>query len=251
MRRADRLLLIVQALRRRRGPTTAAQLAEELEVSRRTIYRDVLDLQSNRVPIEGEAGVGYVLRPGYDLPPLMFTVEEVEAIVLGARLVRDRGDAGLTRAADDVLAKVAAVLPAPLASALGQPTLLVPPRPPEEVAFGPHLPDLRRAVRGHAKVRMRYVDEAGRTTERVAWPLPLLFYSHVALLGAWCALREDTRFFRTDRIARLDVLSERFDPRGGRLLEAALSRFGQGRNGSDPATAAGDAPPRSVPEGAG
>jgi predicted DNA-binding transcriptional regulator YafY len=138
MRRADRLLLLVQALRRAKGPMTAQALAHELEVSRRTVYRDILDLQGARVPIEGEAGVGYVLRPGHDLPSLMFTMEEVEAIVLGARLACDRGDPGLARAAEDVLAKVAAVLPAPLSQALDRTALLVPSRPVEETSFGPH-----------------------------------------------------------------------------------------------------------------
>lgn len=230
MRRADRLLLIVQALRRRRGPVTAADLAEELEVSRRTIYRDIADLQASRVPIEGEAGLGYVLRPGYDLPPLMLTIEEVEAIVLGMRLARDRGDPGLARAADDVQAKVAAVLPEPLAAALERSALLVPLRPPEEVDFGPHLPVLRLSIRERVKVRIAYLDESGRASERVVWPLTLLFYSHVALLGAWCELRQDYRFFRSGRISRLDPTEDTFNARNGRLLAEVLARFGSGPN---------------------
>jgi predicted DNA-binding transcriptional regulator YafY len=136
----------------------------------------------------------------------------VEAIVLGARLTRDHGDPGLARAADDVLAKVAAVLPSQLAQALDRPTLLVPARSSEEVDFGPHLPELRRAVCEHVKVRIHYADGAGRATDRVVWPLTLLFYSHVALLGAWCKLREDYCFFRTGRIGRLDAMGERFSP---------------------------------------
>jgi predicted DNA-binding transcriptional regulator YafY len=199
MRRADRLLMIVQALRRARGPMTAQALASELEVSRRTIYRDVLALQAACVPIEGEAGVGYVLRPGYDLPPLMFTVEEVEAITLGARLVRERGvagdDADLARAADDVLAKVAAVLPPPLAAALERSALFVPSRATDDAAFGAHLALLRRAVRDRARLRIGYVDAAGTVTKQVVWALALLFYSDVMLLGAWCALRQAYRLF--------------------------------------------------------
>lgn len=218
MRRADRLLLIVQTLRRRRGPVTAQALAVELEVSRRTIYRDVADLQSARVPIEGEAGLGYVLRPGYDLPPLMFTVEEVEAIVLGARLSRERGDAALARAADDVLAKVAAVLPPQMATMLERSALLVPARTWDEAAFGSHMAVLRRAVRDHARLRIGYVDAAGALTDRVVWPLALLFLPQATLLGAWCELRQAYRFFRTDRIGDVTVTGERFDTRNGALV---------------------------------
>lgn len=224
MRRADRLLQIVQALRRHRGPVTAQALADELEVSRRTIYRDVLDLQASRVPVEGEAGVGYVLRPGYDLPPLMFTVEEVEAIVLGARLARERGDADLARAADDVLAKVAAVLPPPLAAALKRSALLVPSRAADEAAFGPYMAALRRGVRERTRLRIGYVDATGAVTDRVVWPLALLFYAHVTLLGAWCELRKGYRFFRTDRIEGLETTGERFDARNGALLDELMIR---------------------------
>lgn len=222
MRRADRLLLIIQSLRRAHGPVTAQALADELEVSRRTVYRDVLDLQAARVPIEGEAGVGYVLRPGYDLPPLMFTVEEVEAIALGARLTRERGaaggDTGLARAADDVLAKVAAVLPAPLAAALERTALLVPPRAADEAAFGPHMALLRRAVRDRTRLRIGYVDAAGIVTDRVVWPLALLFYADVTLLGAWCELRQGYRFFRSDRIEEVEATGQQYDARNGALV---------------------------------
>lgn len=223
MRRADRLLQIVQALRRHRRPVTAQTLADELEVSRRTIYRDVLDLQASLVPIEGEAGVGYVLRPGYDLPPLMFTVEEVEAIVLGARLARDRGDAGLARAADDVLAKVSAVLPPPLAAVLERSALLVPSRTADQAAFGPHIAALRRAVRERTRLRIGYADATGTVTNRVVWPLALLFFSHVTLLGAWCELRTDYRFFRTDRIKGPESTGKRFDTRNGALLDELMT----------------------------
>ena len=230
MRRADRLLLILQALRRRRGPVTAQALADELEVSRRTIYRDVQDLQASRVPIEGEAGVGYVLRPGYDLPPLMFTVEEVEAIVLGVRLARYRGagggDAALARAAEDVLAKVAAVLPPPMAVAMERSALLVPSRTTEEPALGWHMVLLRRGVRDRTRLRIGYVTAAGAETERVVWPLALLFYAHVTLLGAWCELRQEYRFFRTDRIKGPRATGERFDARGGALLRELMTEHG-------------------------
>lgn len=228
MRRADRLLLVVQALRRARGPVTAQALADELEVSRRTVYRDVLDLQAARVPIEGAAGLGYVLRPGYDLPPLMFTVEELEAVSLGARLARERGlaggDASLARAAEDVLAKVAAMLPPLLAAVLDRSALLVPARAGEETLLGPHLASLRQAVRDRARLRLGYGDAAGTATTRVVWPLALLFLSDVALLGAWCELRRDYRFFRTDRITDLAATGETFDARNGALLKELMTR---------------------------
>lgn len=210
------------ALRRHGKPVTAQSLAEELEVSRRTIYRDILDLQAGLVPIEGEAGIGYVLRPGYDLPPLMFTTEEVEAIVLGARLARDRGDAGLARAADDVLAKVSAVLPPQLATVLERSALLVPPRAGEDAAFGPHMALLRRAVRERTSLRIDYADTSGAITTRVVRPLALLFFADVTLLGAWCELREDYRFFRTDRIDHPDATGARFDTRNGAMLDALM-----------------------------
>ena len=222
MRRADRLLQIVQALRRHRGPVTAEALARELEVSRRTIYRDMLDLQTALVPIEGDAGVGYVLRPGYDLPPLMFTVEEIEAIVLGARLAQGRGDPALARAANDVLAKVSAVVLPPLAEVLDRSALLVPPGKDDEAAFGPHLAVLRQAVRERTRLEIGYEDTSGTVTNRVVWPLALLFFAHVTLLGTWCELRADFRFFRTDRIKGPQATGNRFDTRNGALLDALM-----------------------------
>jgi predicted DNA-binding transcriptional regulator YafY len=156
----------------------------------------------------------------------MFTVEEVEAIVLGARLAQDRGDPGLARAAQDVLAKVAAVLPEPLAASLERSALLVPHRSTEELSFGPHLPELRHAVREHGKLCLDYVTERGDTTERVIWPLALFYYSHAALVGAWCELRTDYRLFRADRILSLGRTGQRFNARNGSLLQEFLHRTG-------------------------
>jgi predicted DNA-binding transcriptional regulator YafY len=224
MRRADRLLNLIQILRRHRLPVTAQRLAEELEVSRRTVYRDVADLQASRVPIDGEAGVGYLLRPGYDLPPLMFSVEEIEAIVLGLRLVVDRGDPALVHAAADVMTKVSAVVPSQLASAIQRSALLVPARAPEAADFGRNLHELRLAVRDQQKLKISYTDEAGRPTERLVWPLAIFLYTHVTLLCAWCELRADYRMFRSDRIHDLGPTGERFDGRNGNLLKDYLSR---------------------------
>lgn len=223
MRRADRLLQIVQLLRRRRAPITAEQIAEELEVVSRTIYRDIATLQGSRVPIEGQAGVGYVLRPGYDLPPLMFNQEELEAIVLGARMAADRGDPELARAAENVLAKVSAVLPDQLASRIWRATLLVPHRSAEAAAFGDHLPLIRRAIRTQAKIEIDYRDGQGEETTRTLWPLGLYFFSHVTLICAWCELREDFRAFRADRIGSCTMSGDRFNAENGGLLRAFLA----------------------------
>lgn len=222
MKRADRLLQIIQILRRRERPTTAAMLAEELEVVPRTIYRDIATLQAGRVPIDGEAGIGYCLRPGYDLPPLMFSVEEIEAVSLGARMVIERGDPGLAKAAADVLGKLRAVLPKATDAELWKAALLVPHPLDEGVDFGPHLPELRRAIRDNHKLRISYSDGSDRVTDRIIWPLGLYFYSHVTLVCAWCELRGGYRAFRSDRILICMTLEQKFDPQNGRLLRAYL-----------------------------
>lgn len=224
MRRADRLLRLVHVLRRHRRPVTAQRLAEELEVAKRTIYRDIADLQASRVPIEGEAGIGYILRPGYDLPPMMFTIEEAEAITLGLRLVQDRGDAALAEAAADAMTKIAANVPAALAAAIEQSTLLVPARSSEAADFGPNLPELRQAIRDQVKLEISYADQCGCETERTIWPLAMFFYTHVTLLCAWCELREDHRMFRSDRIRSLASTGVRFNGRNGALLDEFLDR---------------------------
>ncbi|MBX7482003.1 helix-turn-helix transcriptional regulator [Qipengyuania qiaonensis] len=218
MKRADRLLQIVQILRRRDCPTTAMMLATELEVAPRTIYRDIATLQAGRVPIDGEAGVGYVLRPGYDLPPLMFDPQEIEAVTLGARMVIERGDPDLSRAAADVLAKIRAVLPTSVGSELWKASLLVPHPLEDAVDLGPHLPELRTAIRGNRKLRIAYMDGDRQGTERTIWPLGLYLYSHVTLVCSWCELRSGYRAFRSDRISVCETLDQQFDAQNGRLL---------------------------------
>lgn len=231
MRKADRLLQIIQVLRRRRVPTTAEQLAEELEVTPRTIYRDVAALQASRVPIEGQAGMGYLLRPGYDLPPLMFGAEELEAVALGARMVADRGDPDLARAAENVLAKVTAVLPDRLADQMWRAALMVPHRSAEAARFGEHLPLVRQAAREQRKIRVFYVDAEGATTTRILWPLGLYFFSHITLVYAWCELRSAFRAFRGDRIKSCELLEGSFDARRGALLREFLSERNAGQAG--------------------
>lgn len=220
VRRADRLLQIIQVLRRRRKPTTAQWLAAELEISVRTVYRDMAALLASGVPVAGEAGIGYVLRAGYDLPPLMFTVEEIEAIVLGAQMVAKTGDAALARAAEDAVAKVAHVLPGDLRAALERTALFAPSFRKPAIAIDLAL--VRAAIRRERKLAIAYSDEKGARTERRIWPLALAFFSDTAVIGAWCELRADFRHFRTDRIAGLDPLEDRFDGRNGGLIKDYL-----------------------------
>lgn len=224
MRRADRLLQIVQIMRRQRGVLTAQAIAEELEVTKRTVYRDIAHLQANGVPIEGEAGLGYVLQSGFDLPPLMFTVEEVETIALAMRMMAARGDAGLRRSSDDVLAKVRAVLPESRAKTLDDTQLIALASPTADTGLDERLALLRRSIREHQILNAQYINLEGQVSERQIWPLLLTYYSHVTLLGAWCETRGDFRTFRVDRFVRLAPEGRKFNPKGGRLLRAYEER---------------------------
>lgn len=222
MRRADRLFDIIQILRG--GTLTrAADLAAQLEVSERTIYRDIAALVGSGVPIEGEAGLGYLLRGGFDLPPLMFTEDELDALVLGARIVASWGDPILATAAQDVLAKVEAVLPETLRPRVRTLSLLAPPterRP--DIAFDMAL--LRRAVREHHKVSVSYTSEKGERTERTVWPMALAFFPPVWLLMAWCELRQDFRAFRVDRVTAISFDETRYPQEPGKRLIDYLRR---------------------------
>jgi predicted DNA-binding transcriptional regulator YafY len=217
MRRTDRLFDIIQALRSAKGPLTATELARQLEVTPRTIYRDIATLQARRIPIEGAAGFGYVLRRGFDLPPLMFTAEETEAILVGALLTRRTGDPGLKAAADSVLAKVSAILPSTLQNQLTSPSFFV----SEHGAIEPAIADLaliRRAIRSRNKLRIDYLDREGVRTGRQIWPIAIAYFVEVTLVCAWCELRGDYRHFRADRIQSLKVTEEIFSTEGGRLM---------------------------------
>ena len=222
MRRADRLFDIIQTLRASPHPLTAAAIADKLEVTVRTIYRDIAALQASRVPIEGAPGLGYVLRRGFDLPPLMFTLEETDAIAIGVRLLRRLRDPKLQKAAEDVLAKLAAVVPQEL-----QPQLVAAPlyvsegsAPPVE---GIDPSRLRAAIRETRKLAIAYEDEAGRRTERIIWPIAMAYYVDVTLVGAWCELRNDFRHFRVDRILGSQVLDETFRADSGKLMAQWLA----------------------------
>jgi predicted DNA-binding transcriptional regulator YafY len=216
MRRADRLFQIIQILRRSTRPVTAAALAEELEISKRTVYRDVADLIGQRVPIEGEAGLGYLLASDYDMPPLMLTPDEIEAVALGAQWVAGRSDKVLSNAARDVIAKIAAVVPERLRGFIIEPSVGVKPTivEPEE-SVDPA--SLRSAIRNGRKLRLRYRSEAGEETERIVWPVILGYTEASRLLVAWCELRQSFRHFRTDRMIEAEALDESIGLRQGEL----------------------------------
>ena len=222
MRRADRLFEIIQVLRRRKL-TRARDLAEKLEVSERTVYRDIADLMAGGVPIAGEAGVGYVMRGGYDLPPIMFDEQEIEALVLGARIVESWADPKLAEAAGKVIAKVESVIPERLRRHMAETALLAPANhymePIEIDAIA-----LRQAVRAHRKVSFDYLDAEERPTARAVRHLALSFYGPVWLLAAWCELRRDFRSFRLDRMLTLEVLDETFPIEPGKMLQDFLAR---------------------------
>jgi predicted DNA-binding transcriptional regulator YafY len=222
MRRADRLFDIIQILRTVSRPITAATLADKLEVTVRTIYRDIAALQGSRVPIEGAPGLGYVLRRGFDLPPLMFTTEEIDAIAVGVRLLRRLRDRKLQEAAESVLGKLSAVVPQPLQSQLVAAPLYVSDGSAPAVT-GIDLSQLRGAIRETRKLAITYIDEEGRHTQRRIWPIAMAYYVDVTLVGAWCELRNDFRHFRVDRILASDVLDERFSADSGRLTAEWLA----------------------------
>lgn len=216
MARSERLLELIQALRRHRQPVSGAALADDLGVSLRTIYRDIQTLIGQGATIDGEAGVGFVLRPGFVLPPLMFTDEELEALVLGSRFLAQRADKPLADAARNAIAKIAAVLPDDLRDSIDATGLLAgpgrkPPLDPIDVA------SLRTAIRTEHKLVIDYTDPKGKRTRRTVWPIALGFFDRVRVLAAWCELRQDFRHFRTDRIASLRETKQRY-PRRRRAL---------------------------------
>lgn len=216
MRRAERLFQIVQLVRGRRL-STARYLAERLEVSERTVYRDVADLLAQGVPIEGEAGVGYRMKAGFDLPPLMFTRDEAQSIVAAVRVARSRLDVGLAAQTDNALSKILAVLPAAERAAAESLRVYAPPVGPDEPTRV-RLQDLRTAAEARRKVRVAYLDLKDKRSERTLRPLGCFYWSEVWTLAAWCEAREGFRNFRVDRIERLDLLDERFRDEPGKTL---------------------------------
>lgn len=213
MRRTERLFQIIQILRRARRPVTGQHLAEELEVSLRTLYRDMAELIAQRVPIRGEAGTGYVLDRGYDLPPLMLTADELEAAVLGAKWVAARGDDALARGAEDLIAKLSSVVPPELEPVIVDAGVF------PVTKYGNRIKDsfdvslARSAIRHQQKMYIDYTDEHGSVSGRTIWPFMIAYWEEVRLICAWCELRQDFRHFRTDRVLTADLLEDRFRER--------------------------------------
>lgn len=218
MSRSERLFDLLQALRRHRRPVSGRALAAELGVSIRTLYRDIASLQAQGADIEGEPGIGYILKPGFMLPPLMFSEDELEALVLGSRWVADRADDRLGMAARNALAKIAGVLPADLREGLDASPLLVGPGEPI-AADSVDLALVRRAIRSGHKLAIGYRDGGGSASERIIWPFALGFFDRVRVIVAWCELRQDFRHFRTDRISRLTATDTRYPRRRQALLK--------------------------------
>lgn len=218
MSRSERLLDLLQVLRRHRRPVSGQTLADEIGVSLRTLYRDIASLQAQGATIEGEPGVGYVLRPGFLLPPLMFSAEEIEALALGSRWVAERADGRLADAARSALARIGAVLPPDLREEMEATTLFVVP--------GLNIPIdtidaalLRKAIRTEQKLHLGYNDANGAPSERIVWPFALGFFDQVRLLFGWCELRGDFRSFRTDRIASAELIETRYPTRRAELIK--------------------------------
>jgi predicted DNA-binding transcriptional regulator YafY len=222
MSRTQRLLDLIQILRRHRIPVAGTALADELSISLRTLYRDIETLKAQGAHIDGEPGVGYILRPGFMLPPLMFSEDEIEALVLGGRWVAAQPDEPLGKAARNALSKIAAVLPDDLQRSLETSSLLVAPQRP--AAGDTELPTIRRAIRAEHKLRITYTDEKENNTQRTIWPIALGFFERIRVVAAWCETRRDYRHFRTDRIRSLKMTDSRYPRRRFDMLREWRTR---------------------------
>lgn len=221
MRKADRLFQIIQILRRSNRPVTSAQLADELEVGKRTIYRDIAHLIGQRVPIEGEAGFGYVLDPRYDMPPLMLTPEEIEAVLLGVQMVEKLGDIAITNAARDVVAKIASTIPSDLLPLIIDPAVGL--KPGE--GFNGLMVDtrlIRRAAREGKKMKLEYRAANGEVTHRIVWPVLVGYAEKGCLLIAWCETKRAFRHFRAERILTMELLADSIGVSRGKLRQQWL-----------------------------
>jgi predicted DNA-binding transcriptional regulator YafY len=208
MSRSHRLFDLLQELRRRRGTVSGGALARELDVSLRTIRRDIATLQAMGADIDGEPGVGYIPRPGFVLPPLSFTEEEIQALVVGAQWVSRQTDEALARAVQNALAKIHGVLSPDMRRALDDSALFV--SRSQAAASGVDLARVRRALREQWKMRITYADEDDTPMDRTLWPIMLGFIENQRFIAGWCELTSDFRLFRTDRILKVDFLEERY-----------------------------------------
>lgn len=231
MSRSERLFDLLQVLRQHRRPVSGMVLAEQTGVSIRTLYRDIASLQSMGAMVEGEPGIGYVLKPGFMLPPLMFTPDEIEAIVLGSRWVAERTDSGLGNAARSALARIASVLPSDLREDLETSTLVIGPAMSTIPADTVDVAMLRQAIRTERKLTLVYGDATSAKSERTIWPFALSFFDSVRMLLGWCELRQGFRHFRTDRIASAQISEMRYPERRQALFrkwreaEGVTTRF--------------------------
>ncbi len=218
MRRADRLFQIIQILRSTKSPITGRELADELEISLSTLYRDMAELHAQRVPITGEAGVGYVLDDGYDMPPLMLTADELEAAALGAAWVAAEADPSLARAARDLVAKLSSAIPKDLRPVvLDASTRPIQTRAKLSERFDSAL--LRHAIRERYRLQLVYLDRNGRASDRIVRPLLIAFLDRTRYLVGWCETREDYRHFKTERIQELKVLGDKYPGRRAAVLK--------------------------------
>jgi predicted DNA-binding transcriptional regulator YafY len=217
MARSERLLTLLQTLRRYRRPVSGAVLAEETGVSIRTLYRDIASLQAQGALIEGEPGLGYILKPGFMLPPMMFSQDEIEALVLGSRWVARAADPRLAAAGADALAKIADVLPREIRDEIETSPLLIHMRPP--IASKADLGIIRKAIRNERVLKLTYTDEGGTVSIRNVWPFAISYLEQVRMVVAWCELRQDYRHFRTDRIVEMTTQEVRYPRRRAVLLQ--------------------------------
>lgn len=225
MSRTERLLDLIQLLRRHRAPVTGPALANELGISIRTLYRDIATLQAQGADIQGEPGLGYVLRPGFTLPPLMFSADEIEALVLGSRWVARRAeDPRLGDAAANALSKITAVLPTELRDSVDGSNLLV--GGGEVIPAQVDLSTIRLAIREQKKLVIAYRNAGGTATKRTIWPFAIGFFDRVRVVIGWCELRTDYRHFRLDRIDRMELLPERYPRRRAAMLKEWREREG-------------------------
>lgn len=217
MRRADRLFEIIEILRRAKGPISAQVIGEELEVVKRTVYRDIAALIAQGVPIQGEAGVGYILESGFHMPPLMLTSDEIEAAILGAQWVSTRGEPELALAAEKLLKKIETVSPDRYETSFLEPSVSVAPVASPKEVLPAH--QIRKAIKQRFKILLTYSDGRDAQTQRIIWPILLGYRDSGRIIAAWCELREGFRYFRTERIVSGEILATKI-PRRMDLLRA-------------------------------
>lgn len=226
MSRSARLLQLLDALRRARRPQPGPVLAQQLGISLRTLYRDIATLREQGADILGDPGLGFEMRPGFLLPPLMFTADELEALMLGARWVGKQADGQLAAAAASALERIRSSLPVELRTEIDTSGLLVPDMQAAERTAEPWQGPLRLAIRSQRKVLLRYRDQKEQASERCVWPFAMGFFEHVRVLVAWCELRQDFRHFRADRVLQVQELAERYPETRARLIQRWSRQMG-------------------------